>query len=484
MGKRGNENSQMSKEDWEAQEANSSGESVGIGFDKASGEQLSKRRIIKVGRRFRGGGGGSAGAVATASQPSFAPPPSASINNNNATGGGAKNPFAGVGLVPSGGGGANISASNNGGGAKNPFASVSFVSNAAATPTTNFSFGQGTGTTTTKIQPTTTATSITQKTKISSSNKRQKKPRFRKDVRVNRALLNKIRQEKDYNPLCDWSDWVKEYLDYVDKVQEELQPLCSSTAAAKNETTATSMIMSPVPPSAPAAKVTATAPAPFSFGAKTAQAASSAAAPSAPSQPKPFAGFSFAQPAAATASIEPVKASSLFPPVSSTTANGTGTATSPSAGVSNAMLKANTAAATTATAVGETTNATSSSNSELMQETNTEENCLHETRAKYYKILKKTGSWKAYSSGVLRLYRHKENTNKRRMVLRNEAGRVQLNLGITDGMMFQKELNKKRAFIKFVAVQDQSKGVEKFMLQVKPDGLDVLYGALEDLAKP
>eukprot|EP00957_Ditylum_brightwellii_P091037 6931062-Ditylum_brightwellii.AAC.1 len=72
--------------------------------------------------------------------------------------------------------------------------------------------------------------------------------------------------------------------------------------------------MSPVPPSMPAAKVAATAPAPFSFGAKTAQTTLPTAAPSALLQSKPFTSFSFAQTAAATASAEPVKASSLFPP--------------------------------------------------------------------------------------------------------------------------------------------------------------------------
>jgi hypothetical protein len=113
------------------------------------------------------------------------------------------------------------------------------------------------------------------------------------------------------------------------------------------------------------------------------------------------------------------------------------------------------------------------------QEENTEEVILYEVRAKHMKFEDKT--WKKFGAGILRLYRHKT-TSKHRMVIRNEIGKVQFNVGISKGMTFDKIIKDgkqgKATFAKFMAVEDASKGPEAFMLQVKPDCLDKLHETL------
>lgn len=113
------------------------------------------------------------------------------------------------------------------------------------------------------------------------------------------------------------------------------------------------------------------------------------------------------------------------------------------------------------------------------QEDNTEEEILHEVRAKHLKFEDK--KWKKFGAGVLRLYRHKT-TSKHRMVIRNEIGKVQFNVAISKGMTFEKIIKDgkqgKATFAKFVAVEDASRGPEAFMLQVKPDCLDKLHDTL------
>lgn len=112
-------------------------------------------------------------------------------------------------------------------------------------------------------------------------------------------------------------------------------------------------------------------------------------------------------------------------------------------------------------------------------EDNTEEEILHEVRAKHLKFEDK--KWKKFGAGVLRLYRHKT-TSKHRMVIRNEIGKVQFNVAISKGMTFEKIIKDgkqgKATFAKFFAVEDASRGPEAFMLQVKPDCLDKLHDAL------
>jgi len=116
----------------------------------------------------------------------------------------------------------------------------------------------------------------------------------------------------------------------------------------------------------------------------------------------------------------------------------------------------------------------------VKKEENSEEEILHEFRAKHMKFENK--EWKRYGVGVLRLYRHKT-TSKQRMVIRNELGKVQFNVGVSKGMKFEKKIKSgkkgKAAFVKFCAIEDVNKGLESFMLQVKPESVEKLHEALE-----
>jgi len=116
------------------------------------------------------------------------------------------------------------------------------------------------------------------------------------------------------------------------------------------------------------------------------------------------------------------------------------------------------------------------------QEENADEEVLHEVRAKHIKF--ENNAWKKYGTGVLRLYRHNV-TSKHRMVIRNEIGKVQFNVGVSRGMKFEKVVKDtkrgKNAFVKFYAVEDAGRGMESFMLQVKPESVDKLHETLEGM---
>ena len=85
---------------------------------------------------------------------------------------------------------------------------------------------------------------------------------------------------------------------------------------------------------------------------------------------------------------------------------------------------------------------------------------------------------------MLRLYRHKT-TSKQRIVIRNEIGKVQFNVAVSKGMTFEKVINStkkgKATFVKFLACEDPEKGLETFMIQVKPESVDKLHSTLEGM---
>jgi hypothetical protein len=114
---------------------------------------------------------------------------------------------------------------------------------------------------------------------------------------------------------------------------------------------------------------------------------------------------------------------------------------------------------------------------------NTEEEVLYEVRA--IPLKKENTEWQKRDIGALRVYRHKV-TRTHRMAVRNECGKVRLNVAVSSGMKFEKvETNgkggNKVANVRFVAVEEESKGVEWFMLQVKPESLDELHTLLTSL---
>lgn len=118
---------------------------------------------------------------------------------------------------------------------------------------------------------------------------------------------------------------------------------------------------------------------------------------------------------------------------------------------------------------------------EIIPETNDKEDVTYETRAKYLKM-GPDKKWKSYCTGNLRLYKNKT-SNTSRLVLRNEIGKVQLNIGIYKGMQFTKNLKPKKnlGFVGFVAIADEKVGMEKFNLLVKLEEVDKLLNSLEKL---
>jgi hypothetical protein len=99
--------------------------------------------------------------------------------------------------------------------------------------------------------------------------------------------------------------------------------------------------------------------------------------------------------------------------------------------------------------------------------------------AKYYKWV--DTAWKSFLHNPVKVERHKVDGLKR-MTMRDSMGRVQLNLSIYKGMVFNGINQKKRAIIQFVALQDSTVGPEKFLFQVKPEKLQVVLGELKKMA--
>jgi len=119
------------------------------------------------------------------------------------------------------------------------------------------------------------------------------------------------------------------------------------------------------------------------------------------------------------------------------------------------------------------------------QEENTEEEILTEVRAKPMKREKSSGEWKKFGSGACRLYRHKT-TSKHRLVIRNQIGKVQFNVAVSNKMEFTKEIKDtkkgKLAFVKFMGVMDASEGPVVIVLQVQPEKIDEFHSQLEGLS--
>ena len=99
-------------------------------------------------------------------------------------------------------------------------------------------------------------------------------------------------------------------------------------------------------------------------------------------------------------------------------------------------------------------------------------------------------AWIKSDVGTLRIYLRKA-TGKTRLVQRNRAGTVKLNVAIANGMYcldkvrvaVRRKVRKPKVVevIQFYAVADDERGVECFMLKVKPEKLDILYEKLKEM---
>jgi hypothetical protein len=87
-----------------------------------------------------------------------------------------------------------------------------------------------------------------------------------------------------------------------------------------------------------------------------------------------------------------------------------------------------------------------------------------------------------FASGEIKLQRHKIN-GTRRMVMRDVAGKVLMNMGIASGMSFQKSIMQGKARVNFFGLMDEDRGSEMFLLLCRTDDLDKLHSTLEELTK-
>lgn len=491
----------MRREDWEASQQqedgggglSSSSALLAGGFDKAPEEQLKRRRIIKVGRsKWMSGATSSTEPSATPAILPQKPPPSLQLRQSN--------PFANIGKLPSAPAPAASGTTTNA--TVNPFANIAFAPAPAPSPavggggggpksqlawniaptssgskrtgvtgprtTTNGfpSAGVGVGTGASAAAATTATQSTSSSSRLSLSDK------------ANLKFLKYIRENKDRDPLSDWSVWVKEYINYGNIVEREFRKRHGD--GKKSKTSATYVGSALPTPSAPIS-----APNPFfesrqgegsGLGQASTTSLPSSSQPATSSAAAPFPRFSFAS----HAPTPPITTAPLFGITgSSRGSSATGTA---SLFATNNINNSN--AGTGDGGGGDTNNDNTSLKDKpekAAEEQNTEEDCLYQVRSKYYKLI--SGQWKDFSSGPLRVYQHKTHPTKKRMVLRNDTGKVQLNVSITKGMRFEKVIQKTKGFVRFIAIQDENVGVEKFMLAVKVQNVDQLHQTLVDLAK-
>jgi len=422
-------------------------------------------------RRKFGGGGGSAAAKAPSAPPLQQQQPKATSTN----------PFASTTLPPP-------AAANP----TNPFGNVTLTSNATSASTKPaFSFASSSSGSAPKPAKSTFSFSSTTNNNTTTNNNSAistlfstPKPRQQSSssndlnaqtLDLNTILLQTIQDHwNGGHKFSDYSGFLKQYQDHaqtlidLEEANEENEAAVpsatvDSTSTSNGNTQSTSS---------------------FSFGGATSTTSGSTAKPfsmSVPVQQPPAAAskppFSFTAQPSSSAAPAPAALSFSFGASSATS-------TAKSASLFSAPTPANTTTqATTPAATSNDDDPTSNPDDgkieKIESEENTEEDTLYEVRAKHMKI--ENGGWKKYGTGVLRVYKHKQ-TSKHRVVIRNSIGKVQFNVAISKGMKFDKVTKDgkkgKSTFVSFGAVEDVAKGMESFMIQVKPESVDALHDAL------
>jgi hypothetical protein len=98
------------------------------------------------------------------------------------------------------------------------------------------------------------------------------------------------------------------------------------------------------------------------------------------------------------------------------------------------------------------------------------------------------GVAKKFASGGLKVQQSKSDLKIHRMVLRDAAGKVLLNVGVSQGMKFKKTVQttkpggKPMATIIFFGIHDEERGVEKFCLLSATDDATKLHAKFEQLS--
>ena len=324
----------------------------------------------------------------------------------------------------------------------NPFATVSF----AATPadkTIGFGKTGPIATSTKKLRPVITSapepfTPLRQGAKIDMDDFTKK----------NLEALKGVQKEADFNPITD-------YTQLLDKYIQNRNPSLTGNGGENFSSPAvsvpqTTFSIAPAPAVAngiirgeeESEDLSPSIPS-FSF----------ASAPATPAAPKAFTGFSFGNGTSASNTTAPVAADVETKQEESTENDDDDDATP---GV----------------VVGEL--------AENEQE-------LHSVRAKYLRRVASEADstkmeWKSFAAGVLRLYKNNDD-DKCKIVLRDAAGKVRLNLNIAKGTSFRSLPAKNDArSVQFLSIMDEKVGLEQFILKTKQQHFDELLKALESMA--
>jgi nucleoporin NUP2 len=231
-----------------------------------------------------------------------------------------------------------------------------------------------------------------------------------------------VQQQLTENPISAWTDGVADYIDYVQKLQEKYKGVEEEAQA---------------PSAAPSPKPAAV----FSgFGAAAAAAAAAVAAAPPPKPAAAFSGFG-------------------------------GGFTAPN--INSSSIPAAAAPAPAAAAGGDEDAMPLEAPASLGRAEGEEDEIVeYEVRAKLYRFNVEEKSYGDMGKGVLRTMKHKQ-TGSRRLVLRNDGGKVLLNLRVYEGM----KLDVKTDAIGFVAKEEG--GPVTYLLRVKPSNLAPLKAAME-----
>ena len=399
---------------------------------------------------------------------------------------------------------ANANAANNGGGSASsssspkPFAGFSFGGGASKSPAT----ATGTGTkgeaspakanpfsgfsfTKKSATPTTSAMSLfpkssTAKVPIASKKKQE-------SLKLAEGFANDLDKHKSERK--DLKAPMEQYLrTYIGLIDVEKATLTSSTAPV----TATTKTKAATVASVPKVVEKPAAPLNFSFGSSTpatsASNSNSAAPLFPPSSSAPKVEFSFAKKSPpAPASAPPTGGFSFGAPAA--------TAKTTSGGATGGGFSFGGVTATGVSAPSSLTSPPSADNNVAEEEDKAEPSTTGESVDVDWDVVEeysvkacRTSEKKLvkFAEGPVKLQKHKTNDTCR-MVMRNAAGKVSLNLAISKNMAFHKNESERKGKsplcrVIFMGVEDATKGPETFQLVCTKEDLDKLHGKLQELA--
>ena len=501
MGKRRNDSAQESKEAFEArsdrEEAQGSNEDEGLsaGFIRASDNEIKKRRIVSVVGKWK----------KKSSASTYIQPPSAVALAAPAAGSSAvksSNPFANTVLSTPGVGMSTGRKSNNDvpESKPNPFSSVSFAVTTPnpsksksstisrkATPGLKFSssssstLSNNTSSATTVTNNSINIPSFSLRSNINTPQKASNISPLRQGAQQNEniplsesvklflGMLRMAQMEFKANPVSDYTTWMERYLEKVkrlgmsdnnhstnstssnvDKIKDDKKvALAGGGFSVGNDSSKISSTST----------TSSSAESGFSFGKSLSSSVATDTKSSATT--KPFTGFSF-KPASTTTTTAATSKTPTFnfnPSPAPTTAN----STPPAVNIDN-----------------DNSNETADAIEGVQKQINEDEEELYSCRAKHRKFV--DGQWKSYQAGLLRITKSKSRGTHQLVIRTESIGKVIFNIGIAKGMDFKEpKLGKINANILFVAIENENKGPESFMLVLSKACASDLYDKLKSI---